>query len=147
MGVWLGHARNTNSALVATDEGIIKAWGIRRLLEGQQWDGERIRSIKGSPKNWKLDAGEDVQQVELDDGGIPDGEKEVHVQEGSRTGERRSMHLRRNDFERYGFSDGCPGCRDMAIQRPGPSSGWAAHTTACRRRLEERIQEAEPKRW
>ena len=113
MGVWLGHARSTNLALVATDEGIIKALGIRWLPESQQWDGERIRSIKGSPTNWKLDAGEDVQQVELDDGGILDGEMEVHVQKGSRTGERRSMYLRRSDFERYGFSDGCPGCRDM----------------------------------
>ena len=28
-GVWLGHARSTNSALVATDEGIIKARGRR----------------------------------------------------------------------------------------------------------------------
>ena len=63
-GVWLSHARSTNSVLVAADEGIIKAWGIRRLQDGQPSDGERVRSIKGSPKNWKLDAGEDVQQVE-----------------------------------------------------------------------------------
>ena len=51
MGVWLRHARSTNSAFVATDEGIIKTRGIRRLPAGQEWDGEKIRSIKGSPKN------------------------------------------------------------------------------------------------
>ena len=50
-GVWLGHARSTNAALIATVEGVIKAWGIRRLPEGQQWDGQRIKSIKGSPKD------------------------------------------------------------------------------------------------
>ena len=57
------------------------------------------------------------------------------------------MYLRRQDFEKYGFTDGCPGCRDIATGRPGPSSGWAAHTSACRRRLQKDIQEAEPARW
>ena len=57
------------------------------------------------------------------------------------------MYLKRSDFETYGFTDGCPGCRDIVIGRPGPSSGWAAHTRACRRRLEEAIQVAEPERW
>ena len=59
-GVWLGHARSTNAALVATGEGIIMAWGIRRLPEGQQWGVQRIGNIRGSPKDWKVDVGEDV---------------------------------------------------------------------------------------
>ena len=57
------------------------------------------------------------------------------------------MYLRGSDFEKYGFSDGCPGCRDIAIQRPGPSSGWSAHTPACRKRMEDKVKEAEPSRW
>ena len=70
-GIWLGHARSTNAALVATSEGVIKVWGFRRLPEGQQWDGDRVKAIKGSPKHWKLDASEDPLQVELPDGGLP----------------------------------------------------------------------------
>ena len=35
----------------------------------------------------------------------------------------------------------------MAVQRPGPSSGWSAHTPACRKRMEERIRGKEPDRW
>ena len=57
------------------------------------------------------------------------------------------MYLKRSDFETYGFTDGCPGCRDISIGRSGPSSAWAAHTRACRKRLEEAIQLAEPARW
>ena len=41
-GIWLGHARSTNAALVATSEGVIKVWGFRRLPEGQLWDGDTI---------------------------------------------------------------------------------------------------------
>ena len=57
------------------------------------------------------------------------------------------MYLQRSDFEKHGFSVGCPGCRDIAIQRPGPSSGWSAHTPSCRKILEDKIKEAEPSRW
>ena len=67
-GIWLGHARSTNASLIATESGVIKTWGIRRLPEEEQWDGQRIAAIKGSPKDWKLDAGKDDQQQELEDG-------------------------------------------------------------------------------
>ena len=146
-GVWMGHARSTNAALIGTADGVIKAWGFRRLPEGQQWDGDMIKSIRGTPKEWKVDSGEDAQQIEMRDGGIPYDGAGLEAPKSSRAGERRSMYLRRSDFERYGFSDGCPGCRDMAIQRPGPSSGWSAHTPACRKIMEEKIREKEPDRW
>ena len=35
----------------------------------------------------------------------------------------------------------------MGTQRPGPSSGWVAHTSARRRIMAEKIKEAEPRRW
>ena len=70
-GVWLGHGRSTHAALVATSKGVIKVWRFRRLPDGQQWDGDMIRSITGSPKYWELDASEDALQVGLPDGGLP----------------------------------------------------------------------------
>ena len=65
--VWLGHARNTPEALIGTESGTVKAWAIRRLPEGQQWDGERIRRISGPPMNWRKDAAEEPQLVEVED--------------------------------------------------------------------------------
>ena len=35
-GIWLGHARHSNEILIGTEKGIVKAWAIRRLPEGQQ---------------------------------------------------------------------------------------------------------------
>ena len=65
-GVWLGQARSTSATLVATDTGVTKVWGSRRLAEGQRWDGDRITNIKGSPKNWRVDASEEKELVELE---------------------------------------------------------------------------------
>ena len=50
-GVWLGHARHSCDAIIATETGIVKAWSIRRMTEEQREDGERLRNIKGSPTN------------------------------------------------------------------------------------------------
>ena len=49
-GVWIGHARSSAETLIATESGVIKVWAIRRLTESQQWDGDRIGKIRGSPK-------------------------------------------------------------------------------------------------
>ena len=66
-GLWLGHARHTPEVIIATDTGIVKAWAVRRLPEGQQWDDERIKNIKGSPNNWRLGASAEPQLVEVED--------------------------------------------------------------------------------
>ena len=57
------------------------------------------------------------------------------------------MYLTRQDSERHGFSDGCTRCRDLASGRRGPVSGFAPHTTACRRRMGAVIETADPARW
>ena len=60
-------ASASSEVLIAAETGVVKAWAIRRLPSGQQWDGNRIKEIKGSPTNWKVDASEDPQLVEVED--------------------------------------------------------------------------------
>ena len=90
-GVWLGHARNSPEHMIGTPDGVRKVFAVRRLGEGEQWSGDMIKSIKGSPKEWKLDAGEEPEMVELEDDHVP-GEDDPSVPRASgRTGEKRSM--------------------------------------------------------
>ena len=72
--------------MIATDEGVIKVWGIRRPPEGLQLDDQRIKAIKESPKNRKLDSGEDCQHVEMRDGGTPCDCAGIDTPRGLRTG-------------------------------------------------------------
>ena len=62
----MGQARDTGETLVSNEEGVRKVWPVRRLPEDQQWDGERIKEIKGSPKNWNIDAGSE-EEIEDED--------------------------------------------------------------------------------
>ena len=80
--------------------------------------------------------------VEFGDDGRPEGGHQVRVPRSSRAGERRSMYLTMREFESLGNTDGCAGCKDVASGRRGPVSGFAPHTTACRRRLEAAIDAA-----
>ena len=68
----------------------------------QQWGGERVKNIKGSPTNWRLDASEDRQLVEVDDREDPALNPDLEAQVGRRTGERRTLYLSRRDFEMHG---------------------------------------------
>ena len=67
MGLWLGHARHTPEAIIATEVGIVRASAVKRLPADQQWDDERIKRIKGAPNIWKLDAGIEPQMVQIED--------------------------------------------------------------------------------
>ena len=48
-GVWLGHARGSSEALVGTKDGVVRAWTIRRMPEGERWDAEAITEMQGTP--------------------------------------------------------------------------------------------------
>ena len=121
-GVWLGYARHSSEVLIGTPKGIIKAWSIRRQPEGQQEDGELVKALRGSPTNWKIDASEDSQLVELGDRNDPALNPDLGLQVGRRTGEKRSMYLSRRDFEKHGYTDGCRGCLDLASGKPRAGS-------------------------
>ena len=83
----MGHARHTPEVLLSTESGIVKAYAVRRCFSGQQWDGERISEIQGSPTKWKMDATEEPEMVELEDQGDAGLDPRLENRVGSRTGE------------------------------------------------------------
>ena len=72
--MWLGHARHSPEVLIGTLDGVVKVYAIRRLAEVDQWNGDFLKAIKGSPMDWKLDCGSEPQMVELEDREAPGGE-------------------------------------------------------------------------
>ena len=49
-GVWLGHARSTNEALIGTPGGVLRAYACKRLPEGDRWQLDRILNMIGTPQ-------------------------------------------------------------------------------------------------
>ena len=120
---------------------------IKRLPLDQQWDDERIKGIKGSPNNWKLDAGIEPQLVEIEDRRNPELDPSHESRAGTRVGEKRSIYLSRKDFNSHGYTDGCTGCRDLASGKQRAGSFISPHNAACRKRMENAIKTADSDRW
>ena len=142
-GIWLGHARASTEVLIGTTEGVVRAFTFKRLIESQRWDGELVKNMKGAPKH--------------PDPNIPGlhAPMRVHVRaEGpfaeieqmqtSRAVEtHRSVYLKKGDFEKFGYTPGCEGCRRM---RYGVL-GYKNHTVECRRRIETCLNEEKHPRY
>ena len=137
-GVWLGHTRNSNEALVGTAEGVVRAYSIRRQEEDRRWSSRMIRELKGSPEQ-------------------PDPKKagthvpvRIHFDPPSTTTPLPSIPARQEKAMRrmmitpamltkYGYTDGCEACR----LRAAGSDRRAEHSEACRKGLEEAMSKEE----
>ena len=36
-GIWLGHARQSNEHVIGTEQGVVRAYTVKRKEEGQRW--------------------------------------------------------------------------------------------------------------
>ena len=42
-GVWLGHTRDSDEALIGSTDGVVKAFAVRKKPIEQQWDGKMVK--------------------------------------------------------------------------------------------------------
>ena len=49
-GVWLGHSRQSNEAIIGVEEGVVRAFAIRRKPDEERWNEIAIRNAKGTPQ-------------------------------------------------------------------------------------------------
>jgi hypothetical protein len=142
LGVWLGHARRSNEVLIGTKEGVLKAWAIKRRPEEERWDGERVQAIQGTPQRPDPNMpGIDIPiriQVSMENMDAPTPMRDPRVEEHA-----RRAYLKKEDFEKHGYTEGCEGCRRAK------TGGMTArpHTEACRVRLEKLLEEESNPRW
>ena len=42
-GLWLGHSRISSEVYIGTEEGVVRAWAVKRKAEGEKWDAELVK--------------------------------------------------------------------------------------------------------
>ena len=127
--------------MVVNDEGVFKTRNIRSVPIEERWKKEAVDNIKFTP--WHI---KDPQE-----GGAATGESERHdpmvnisidrdimVREQVRHEEPipRRVYLTKAILDKYGMTDGCPGCVATFLGGTG-----LAHNEECRIRIEKRMQE------
>ena len=153
-GRYLGPADGSSCVLVGTPTGTIRARTIKQRCPSERWTGDLQEDIAGTPMrpdatdSRHRNPGIRAPVAMAHEGPVPEvprPEKPTH----------KRVYLFRKDFEKYGFTDLCPGCAsirrgDRLLDR---------HTDACRTRMEghlatnregaERLQRASERldRW
>ena len=127
-GIWLGHNRSSNEILIGTPEGVVKAYGIRRMAEDERWDGEMVEKLQGTPQKPNPNKPGDhipirirmEEAVKLKPEEENTGRKEVNV---------RRFRITIPMLNKYGYTEGCEGCR---FKQAGLDNG-RVHAEACRK--------------
>ena len=135
-GIWLGQSRSSNEIIVGTREGVVRAYTVRRREEGQQWDGNLIKEMKGTPKapDPSKEGFNIPTKVNFDaDEDAPAEEKQTDKID------IRRMRITPDLLKKHGYTDGCEGCR---FKRAG-LEGSRPHTEVCRKRLAEAMDKDE----
>ena len=136
-GIYLGHRAASGESVVGTSEGVWKTRTVQRKPVETRWDPENAKNVGGVP--WK---------VSLDDpdadGPIP--ELAIPIFPGVAVGPSvlaresvpRRGYIKKEDFERHGYTPKCNGCKALlqgGIRQP--------HEEACRKRMEEHLRDTD----
>ena len=135
-GVWLGHTRDSNEAIIGTIDAAVRAYAVTGMAADERWNAENIKHMQGLPQQpdpkrpglrvpIRITLGDEVieaqpREVQKDIEPLP-----------------RRMGITVTELEKYGYTDKCPGClakRRGAVAKKG-------HSEACRKRIEELMKQ------
>ena len=136
-GFFLGTWWRTGEAVIGTPEGILRAGTIRRVGGHRRWDREGLEQVRGVPWQWDPEQGEvhaDLKVRWLKEEEVADG----NVVLGGESKRMYRLRLRKMDFLKHGFTEGCVGCQSLIA-----GTTARGHTEACRERMNKALEETE----
>ena len=135
VGVYLGVKGSTGEIIIGSGDGVWRTRAVRWRPEELRWRAEEIEKIKGLP--WDHEGEKEGEVVRLER--LPE---ELLKQEKQAIKEELkqpyAFHTKREDYEKYGYSTGCPGCRALLT-----GTTKQKHTPQCRQRMEKEMGELE----
>ena len=120
-GVWLGHARGSSEALVGTASGVIRAWTIRRMPEGERWNADAISKMQWTPSrpSTAMPGLHIPIAINIEEGKLAGAPVETTQRQEEK--KARRVYLKATGFDAHGYTDGCDGCaRLQAGMDPRP---------------------------
>ena len=116
---------------------MVQTNSIKQIPEGEQWDAEFVRTIRGTP--WDPEpskTGEERRRGEREEEEAEHELPPVPLDHEERAPERRAMKITRRILQRFGETPGCAGCQAMSRGTP---AGSRLHAEACRLRIENEV--------
>ena len=141
-GIFVGYKSNTGEYMVVNDEGAFKSRNVKRMPKEMRWDKAAIEAIRFTP--WTV--------TDPSDGDRRSGahtehkprveiaiDKEIRLQEPlqeERESIPRRVYLTKSIIDKFGATDGCPGCITVMLGGTG-----IPHSEDCRKRIENEMRD------
>ena len=136
-GIYLGVDAHAEETLIGTPEGVITAHSVRRLPKDMRWDKEQVLAVVGTPEEptpGKVSSQPPIS-IRVDvESNVPPSEPVPRYEPEATL---RAAPVYKKDYERFGYTEGCGGCRGM-------QSGFdrsTHHSKSCRQRMERLLKE------
>ena len=133
-GIWLGPSLQNSETLMGTEKGVVRAYSVDRLSPSVRWDINRIIDMKGTPQ--RPDPSKPGLNIPVKIRLEPEMAMDMPIMRPARKEEGpRAAYLSKEDFRKFGFTEGCDGCGRLA-------AGMASrpHTSKCRARMKEEMK-------
>ena len=135
-GVYLGIMGKSGEIIIGDGKGVWKTRSVHRKPAGDRWDPSSIDLVRHPP--WRT-SDEDPNM----DGEMPEVMKMVMTEvERENLKEEltvpKRVYLTKDDFEKFGYSGKCQGCKSILKNATRQS-----HSEACRKRLEKELEGTE----
>ena len=133
-GIFLGVQGRTGESIFHDDHGIHRARNVRRLPRDDRWDKDSVNKVNVGVAEYVTGDPQDPVTVVVQrppEPLAPAPEPRVPIP--------RRVRLGKSDFEKHGYTAGCPGCIHYATE----GSARAGHNEACRARMEKLMSETE----
>ena len=130
---FVGYHRS-KALLALTKDGLIVGVGAKRQTVTDRWRTDLIESLQGVPWNRK---GALEKPLEVESAAVRDDPPLQRVVTADRV--ERKLYVVKKDIEKFGATDGCPGCACIAIG----GKAMVQHNDECRTRIEELLQQEE----
>ena len=130
-GIWLGVESRTGENRIGTESGIVKCRSVRRKPEEERWSATALKALTGAP--WDPSPGNATQQGDTVAKPLGQESADIEPKEESNQPGRlaRRTRLVKEDFLEHGYTQGCPGCRQIRL-----GLDYRGHSELCRQRME-----------
>ena len=138
-GIFVGARDRSDELFVSTPNGTHRCRAVRRLDPLASADKEFLLSVRGTPWEPLTQSEARPRQVRVDTASlVPPADLPPPVQEETAKATRTPrVYLRdKVEFEKYGYSPGCPACLALASGSRGPN-----HTQECRDRITRMMEQ------
>jgi len=134
-GIFVGYDRQSNTFMVETEAGPVRARSVTRRPELERWSAEGIARINSTPED--LVERPDRQRVRVDQPATEQGPTADDAQPAA----IRRLRINKTDLDAYGYEDSCAQCRH--ILKYGKARHGGVHSGFCRTRLVEAMQQTD----